>query len=341
MSTPHRITESPERLPEQLSSAGTRPPSHNELSPAMRLINLQRSVGNRAVIGLLASPAKAAISVQRCGPNPCDCSDEQREAAASEVQVARLWDADADHENAPSTPDTEPVGELDEGPYVHDGDTPPGGSVQPVPETPDELTSAESVIGDEDSSSDGTASLMVSRDRARDPAPASRRRWISRILIDLSAQTIRFEWSNGAPGASSSISSGRGRPCTASDPCANQNNRNCTPTGTFHPTFLGGPSYTNSEGDAMAWYVDLGTGRGIGIHDSQPVLGRPASHGCIRVPMGIARTINQNVIRATAVNISGKAQTVPWRDRTCPAPASGPRPAPAPRPPAHPAVPSA
>jgi hypothetical protein len=74
----------------------------------------------------------------------------------------------------------------------------------------------------------------------------------------------------------------------------------------------------------MSWYVDLGitdrkgNSRGIGIHDSQPVKGVPASHGCVRVPPAIAETINKNVIKSTSIDISGKAATKPWTDKSCP-----------------------
>ncbi|MFJ5551218.1 L,D-transpeptidase [Streptomyces sp. NPDC093225] len=282
----------------------------------MTLIGLQRSAGNRAVATMLARGGRDRLTVQRCGPTRCDCSPEDQTAAESSTVVSRSAEGIiAAAEEAAGT--AAAVGEVDEESFAHDGDTPPGGPILPVPESPDELTSPESLLADDGSERRPGVSLIVARDRAHESAPTSRRRWIVRIAIDLAGQTISYEWSDGAPGGRSSISSGRGRPCTANDPCANQNNRNCTPTGTFHPDFLGGSEYTNSEGDAMAWYVDLGTGRGVGIHDSQPVLGRPASHGCVRVPMSMARIINQNVIRRTEIVISGKAATIPWRDRTC------------------------
>lgn len=300
-------------------SATTSSSSVDVVSRAMTLTSLQRLAGNQAVATMLARGGRGWPTVQRCGPTPCGCSAEDRTAADSSTVVSRdADDTTAAVEETARTADA--VGEVDEEPSARDGDTPPGGPILPVPESPDELTSPESLIADDGSAGGPGVSLTVARDRDRDRVPTSRRRWINRITIDLAGQTIRYEWSDGTPGGASSISSGRGRPCTANDPCANQNNRNCTPTGTFHPAFLGGPGYTNSEGDAMTWYVDLGTGRGIGIHDSQPVLGRPASHGCVRVPMNIARTINQNVIRRTEVVISGKAATAPWRNRTCPAP---------------------
>ena len=46
---------------------------------------LQRSAGNRAVIGLLGTGLTPGTSVQRCGPTPCDCGPEER--AEKEAQT--------------------------------------------------------------------------------------------------------------------------------------------------------------------------------------------------------------------------------------------------------------
>jgi lipoprotein-anchoring transpeptidase ErfK/SrfK len=68
----------------------------------------------------------------------------------------------------------------------------------------------------------------------------------------------------------------------------------------------------------MSWYVEFVEGRGIGIHDSQPVPGVPASHGCVRVGNSaaddaFAKKINKNVIPGTTtVTVHGKAATKPW-----------------------------
>ncbi|MFF7725903.1 DUF4157 domain-containing protein [Streptomyces sp. NPDC008001] len=215
----------------------------------------------------------------------------------------------------------ETTGETDQELPVHDGDTPPGGPIRPVPDSPAELASPEAGLGPAGGPGASAATAATALDHRQSPVPGSLPRWISRIDISLTAQTLSYHWNDGAPGETGPISSGRGRPCTATDPCANQNSLNCTPEGTFHPAFLGGPGYTNTKGDAMSWYVDLGIdGRGIGIHNSQPVRGHPASHGCVRVLNKMAQTINENVIRRTDIVIKGKAATAPWRDRTCPAP---------------------
>lgn len=70
-------------------SAGRPVPRTTQRSPATTgfpgrggLLGLQRAAGNRAVNGLVA---------QRCGPVPCDCTDEERQAKTATVQrqVAR------------------------------------------------------------------------------------------------------------------------------------------------------------------------------------------------------------------------------------------------------------
>jgi len=68
----------------------------------------------------------------------------------------------------------------------------------------------------------------------------------------------------------------------------------------------------------MSWYVGFVDSRGIGIHDSQPVPGTPASHGCVRVGNTkaddeFAKKINKNVVPGTTVvHVAGKAATKPW-----------------------------
>jgi lipoprotein-anchoring transpeptidase ErfK/SrfK len=68
----------------------------------------------------------------------------------------------------------------------------------------------------------------------------------------------------------------------------------------------------------MSWYVGFVDSRGIGIHDSQPVPGRPASHGCVRLGNtkaddDFARKINKNVVPgSTVVHVHDKAPTTPW-----------------------------
>jgi lipoprotein-anchoring transpeptidase ErfK/SrfK/Zn-dependent peptidase ImmA (M78 family) len=135
---------------------------------------------------------------------------------------------------------------------------------------------------------------------------------ISHIDIDLSSQRLTVRHADGSELGPIKISSGKGKATAKGDPCANQSETNCTPTGTFKPSALGDAGTTNKKGAHMSWFVkfdgDAGD-RGIGIHNSQPVTGRPASHGCIRVNERTARYINEHVTRETEINVHGKAPT--------------------------------
>jgi hypothetical protein len=147
------------------------------------------------------------------------------------------------------------------------------------------------------------------------------KKWIKQIDIDLSSQTLVLNWSDGSKSGAHTISSGKGRPGTKEDPCKDQTEENCTPTGSFTVTSRGDANTKNSKGDAMGWYVGFVEARGIGIHNSQPADGSPRAHGCVRVGRGsaameFARLINNNVkVGSTIVNISGKASTKPWKKK--------------------------
>jgi hypothetical protein len=232
-----------------------------------------------------------------------DDPDERRAEAVADA-VARAWDNTAEYA----------------GPVPRDGDSPAGGPILPVPAgapVPD----GEELVG--------WLQRQADPHRVRRPVPRTpRRASIQSIEIDLEQQAMFLHWSDRRPVQEAQISSGRGRPHTPGDPCADQNSANCTPTGIFHPTFRSDASYRNAAGAAMSWYVDLGVrgargnDRGIGIHDSQQVTGHPASHGCIRVVEAIARTINENVTTDTSVHIRGKAPTVAHGTHHRPAAAS-------------------
>jgi outer membrane protein OmpA-like peptidoglycan-associated protein len=76
---------------------------------AQMLIGLQRSAGNAAVAGRLARqrsplagtrPAGLPAVVQRCGPNPCDCSDDERaDYAATHSDEDSTRDEDSTHDS--------------------------------------------------------------------------------------------------------------------------------------------------------------------------------------------------------------------------------------------------
>jgi lipoprotein-anchoring transpeptidase ErfK/SrfK len=145
---------------------------------------------------------------------------------------------------------------------------------------------------------------------------------ITSIDVDLSAQSMTVHYSDGST-EDHPIASGRGRPGTTDDPCKTQKEQGCTPPGDFKIVSKGNQNTKNSHDDAMAWYVELGgdkviDGRGIGIHDSQPVGGGPRSHGCVRVgdsekDKAFAKKINKSVDDQTVVHITGKAATKPWK----------------------------
>ncbi|HST48842.1 eCIS core domain-containing protein [Jatrophihabitans sp.] len=318
-----------------------------------------RSVPQASAASRLSSPEDPA---ERAADAVADRIEAGRGAAGlatARPAVARAVAAEggqAAAEPATAAPDEAPAAAAPD--EAWDGDAPVGGPILAVAGSPDELD-PEPAAGDHPLPSDtqqladnpqpadpqqsaGSPAVLASAavqrkakqpaappptNRTQLPIPASARRWITRIDIRLAVpQSITVHWSDRSPDQSASASSGRGRPCTSSPPCPGNNGLNCTPSGTFHPTFRGDANYVNGHGDHMSYYVDLGVqdaqgnDRGIGIHDSQPVTGRPASHGCIRVPQWMARLVNGNVIRTTDVIISGVAPAVAYRDSSCPAP---------------------
>ncbi|MEN1783512.1 MAG: DUF4157 domain-containing protein [Bacteroidota bacterium] len=151
------------------------------------------------------------------------------------------------------------------------------------------------------------------------------KRTITSIKVDLTEQTTTVTFSDGTAQVMQS-STGKGltknfqKENPATDRCKKPGkaDSNCTPTGSFSiaknkngSLKKGGKSYKNGKGDAMAYYVEISgtgaSGRGIGFHNSQIVNGRPMSHGCIRVSLADAKTINKGVTSKTKVTISGKA----------------------------------
>ncbi len=268
--------------------------------------------------------------------SPGDAAEREADAAAESVssgsgaadtRVGAFHAAPVVRAEAEGEADETAAGSLGEtvDDSVHDGDAPPGGPILPVATSPDQLPepSAQAPdVGD-------TVVLRAPKkdNRTHHDVPATAKRWITSIDIALGTpQQITVHWSDTTPDQSSPASSGRGKACTADNPCPGNAGENCTPTGTFHPVFRGDANYVNGHGDHMSFYVDLGVAdaqgkdRGIGIHDSQRVNGTPLSHGCVRVPRDMAKLVNENVTTATTVTISGTAATVAHRDKSCPAP---------------------
>lgn len=156
---------------------------------------------------------------------------------------------------------------------------------------------------------------------------------ITRIDIDLSSQKMVLTWeikteTKTEEGKTETkteekpekvtISSGKGCPNTAKDPCESGDNLYCTPTGNFKVGIKGDGETKNSSGDRMSWYVEFVPTRDIGIHDSQKADGTPRSHGCVRVgdtpaADALAEKINKNAPKGTPVIVDGKAPTKPFK----------------------------
>jgi hypothetical protein len=231
----------------------------------------------------------------------------------------------------------------DDASEVHDGDS-------LVSATPDSRQAIDEGAGLTDISSDITSKTLVEtvgaksgdifsaqvesiqeRNQSQSPpapkkAPPKKapQKTIVSIDVDQVAQMMTVTWSDGTT-EKHAVSTGKGRPNTSDDPCKTQTEQNCTPNGSFKVGSRGDGDTKNSHGDAMAWYVGFVDNRGIGIHDSQPVPGVPASHGCVRVGNSsaddaFAKKINKGVVPgATTINVSGKAPTKPW-SKPVPAP---------------------
>jgi hypothetical protein len=184
----------------------------------------------------------------------------------------------------------------------------------------DEIPSPE-MIAEPLESGSGATPAKDSKKTGKPKTPPAKKaipRKITQIDIDLAAQTLTLIWNDGARDPARKISSGKGIHNTKDDPCKTQKEKNCTPEVNVPVGRLGNADTKNKKGDEMAWYVGFVDTRGIGIHNSQPVPGEPASHGCVRVGKGaeaeeFAKKINKNVIPGkTMVHTFGKAPTKPW-----------------------------
>jgi hypothetical protein len=213
---------------------------------------------------------------------------------------------------------------------VYDGDTPVIGidtSEDPGEQIETEGTTVAEAINPE--FQDVTPAQAGATEKEKPKAPTLPKKVppkkITRIDVDLGAQKLTITWSDGSQPITRTISSGKGLPDTSDDPCKTQKETNCTPVGDeFKITSKGDENTKNTHGDHMSWYVGIDDTRGIGIHDSQPVTGKPASHGCIRIDEATAKLINKNIVKgSTEVHISGKAETKPWKS---PPKKSGPNP---------------
>lgn len=207
---------------------------------------------------------------------------------------------------------------------AHDGDSPVSGS--DVAALDDE-TSAEfdmmAQLGDiaqQESIPTQAGGGAKQKDKPKDKKAV--KRTVTEIDVDQAAQSMTVTWSDGTV-ETHAVSTGRGEANTVDDPCKKQTEKNCTPNDTFKVSSKRGGDAKNKEGAAMSWFIGFADpNRGIGIHDSQPVPGHPASHGCVRVGNtpeddAFAKKINQgSVIGQTIIRVHGKAATKPYTKKT-------------------------
>jgi lipoprotein-anchoring transpeptidase ErfK/SrfK len=207
---------------------------------------------------------------------------------------------------------------------VHDGDSPVNATPDMTGSLDDELSeaedlSADAVAGPVELQQDPTPAKGGGQKSKPKPKPKAPPKKITSIDVDLAAQSLTLTWSDGTT-EDHKITSGRGNPNTRDDPCKTQNEEHCTPAGDFTVGALGDANTANRGGDKMSWYVGFKeiAHRGIGIHDSQPLKNKPASHGCVRVGNSaaddaFAKKINKNVTSGvTKIHLFGKAPTEPW-----------------------------
>jgi hypothetical protein len=210
---------------------------------------------------------------------------------------------------------------------VHDGDSPVNATSEPTGVEEGVLVAeAETSAGESEQVFEAKGGASKKGGAKPGPKPAAPKNTITKIDVDLTDQEMTVTWKDGTV-EKRKISSGKGQPNTKDDPCTTQKEKNCTPAGTFQVGKLGNKDTTNSHGDRMGWFVGLkgdtgpegdASDRGIGIHNSQPVPGGPASHGCIRVgkgedAMAFAKKVNGGVVRGeTVITVSGKAPTEPY-----------------------------
>jgi hypothetical protein len=235
-------------------------------------------------------------------------------------------DVAAEEDAAVAAPD-----EADDPSEVYDGDSAVSASADAARQDdstpailPDDLSPASDPVAGPtageaaDTSNSTQAQQAKPRPKNPPPKPAPSRK-ISTIVVDQAAQSMTITWSDGKS-ETHPVSTGKGLPNTSDDPCKTQTEKNCTPNVTdVDIGTMGDAGTVNEHGDHMSWYVGFVDERGIGIHNSQPVPGAPASHGCVRVGDGaagdaLAKKINQNVVKGTTkITVKGKAPTHPWK----------------------------
>lgn len=240
-------------------------------------------------------------------------------ASASEPATVRR----AAHEEALTEPDVEPESDLDVDEALKNGTI---AGPEDIPASEFSLAELglvdEETEGEEELAAEEATVQRQPKKKAPEPKPKEKGKGkgktaqaakkskgkVVRIDVDLTSQKMTWEWTDGSKD-SSTISSGRGkRGVTEPCPDGTTTAENCTPVGTFHPRTFHGANYKNKDGDAMSHFIrfDGKAGdRGIGIHDAQPVTGSPASHGCVRAPAKVAKTLHDNATKDTVIVVTG------------------------------------
>jgi len=134
----------------------------------------------------------------------------------------------------------------------------------------------------------GKQSKVVRNDCSEGP-PQNKDKYIKKLDLSLSSQTVTATWTNSAT-----------------------NTWNCSPNPRKTPKGrdLVGPkcsiNHTNSKKDGMAWFTSFRSEwLNIGFHNSQPVGKGIYSHGCVRVCCDPAKIINKNTwSKKTVINVT-------------------------------------
>ncbi len=130
----------------------------------------------------------------------------------------------------------------------------------------------------------------------------------TRVEIDLVRQVL-FLWKDGALRLISTVSTGNGRRYCVDGAC----DRAVTPGGEFAFTWHFNGWRTSKLGKL---YNPVYFNKGIAIHGSLSVPVQPASHGCVRIPMHIARYFPTLVEKGDAVHVLfGEHASVPFDEQ--------------------------
>ena len=139
-----------------------------------------------------------------------------------------------------------------------------------------------------------SATRNLHRARAGPPPLAPRETWYAHVEVDLSRQRLSVVDGSGCVVKTLPVSSGSGKLFT----CEGRTRRAITPRGRFivdrkiagwHKSPLG------------MLYYPIFIIQGVAIHGSPSVPSRPASHGCIRIPISAAKELFETTPIGTVV----------------------------------------